>query len=187
MSGSDLLLPTYLHPVERQLFKCFPHGVPILLPSAWQLHDSSCTVSCACMHTVLARCLPPPPARSPPPHRVPCLRPSAARARLQPAPELGHLPRHGHALHVYRALLFAPRLPNLHSRALYTARCVCTAIVPVHIYMLLAPQSSAHRTPPLRMCPSFASAADRGWPAHLRKPQPTSNRSPQPIRRMPGT
>ena len=39
-----------------------------------------------------------------------------------------------------------------------------------------------HRTPPLRMCPSFASAGDRGWPAHLlRKPQPTSNRSPQSL------
>ena len=45
------------------------------------------------------------PAPKPAPHRVPCLRPSAARDGLQPAPELGHVPRHGHDLHVSRALL----------------------------------------------------------------------------------
>ena len=62
-----------------------------------------------------------------------------------------------------------------------TLRAACAPRSCPYIYMLLAPQSSAHRTPPLRMCPSYASAGSRGWPAHLRKPQPTSNRSPQSL------
>ena len=41
------------------------------------------------------------PARSPPRTVCPGLvRPSAERGRLRPAPELGHLPGHGHGLHV---------------------------------------------------------------------------------------
>ena len=153
---------------------------------------------------------------------------SAESVGIQPAAELGHLPRHGQALHVCCALLPAPRTvcppcdPRQNARAFNqqlswdtslvtdmrymfrvrsssrpaspicthapsTLRAACAPRSCPYIYMLLAPQSSAHRTPPLRMCPSYASAGSRGGPAHLRKPQPTSNRSPKPIRRMPGT
>ena len=60
-----------------------------------------------CVHAVVARRLPPHGPQLAP-NRVPCLRPSADRVRLQPAAELGHLPCHEHAQHVWRALL--PRL-----------------------------------------------------------------------------
>ena len=79
----------------------------------------------------------------------------------------------------------APRAPaplTICTHAPSTLRAACAPRSCPYIYMLLAPKSSANRTPPLRMCPSFASAGDRGWPAHLlRKPQPTSNRSPQSL------
>jgi len=72
-------------------------------PSQSRPHTHTCTRR-------LHRDRTPPPAASHLPrpvarHRVPCLRPSAERAGLQPAAELGHLPRHGHVLHVFRALL----------------------------------------------------------------------------------
>ena len=57
---------------------------------------------------------------------MPCLRPSAGRDGLQPAPELGHLRRHGHELHVYGALLPAPRPPQPAVAALSPARCMHT-------------------------------------------------------------
>ena len=57
-----------------------------------------------CVHTTSHRAASRPAARRAP-HRVPRLRPSAARVRLQPAPELGHLARHDHVQDVYRALL----------------------------------------------------------------------------------
>ena len=60
----------------------------------------------------LARRLPPP-GPQPAPHRVPCLRPSAARVRLQPAAELEHLTRDGDALHVSGRLLPARFAPDI--------------------------------------------------------------------------
>ena len=85
----------------------------------------------SCVHATLARRLPPP-GSQPAPHRVPCLRPSTAREGLQPAPELGHLPRHGHETDVLRALLPAPR-PTVSSHA--------------HTCTLRAPRSRAPYTP----------------------------------------
>ena len=97
---------------------------------------------------------------------MPCLRPSAVCASLQPAAELGHLPRHGHALHVLRALLL-PRVPRASrpqtcSRTLSHARCV-------HIAMLAASRLLA-RSPPRTVCPAcdprqFAEAFNQplGW------------------------
>ena len=127
-----------------------------------------------------ARCLP----RAP---YVPCLRPSAGGAGLQPAPELEHLPRHGHALHVYRAFLFAPRLPNLHSRALYTARCVCTAIVPVHIHAACTPvECTPH--PPTSHVPFLRVGREPGVAGSSEKAATDiESVATQPIRRMPGT
>ena len=92
-----------------------------------------------CMHASVARRLPPP-GLQPAPHRVPCLRPSAVRVRLQPAAALGHLPRHGHGLHVLGARCSPPPRPPryLQSHLLPAAagRCVHAAL--------------AHRLPPPR-------------------------------------
>ena len=119
--------------------------------SGW---DTSRVTNMALMFSV--RCSPPPPpksvvapsrlhaARAPqslaafrllwpaarPAHRVPCLRPSAVRDGLQPAAQLGHVPRHEHGRHVLRALLPAP------------ASQICSrALSPVHAAR--APQSLA--------------------------------------------
>ena len=43
---------------------------------------------------------------------------SAVRGGVQPAAELRHVQRHGHELHVQRALRACPSPPSLHSRAL---------------------------------------------------------------------
>jgi hypothetical protein len=69
---------------------------------------------------------PPPPPAELAPHRVPCLRPSAERVGLQPATELGHLPRHGHVAHSSSPLPLRVPPPNLHTVApsLPSARCV---------------------------------------------------------------
>ena len=91
-----------------------------------------------CTHRALSvsRRLPPasrPAARRAP--RVPCLRPSAGRDRLQPAPELGHVPRQTHALHVFRALPPAPRplpAPPISAVAPSPLHVACTAIAPLH-------------------------------------------------------
>ena len=84
------------------------------------------------------RLSPPPsclPARSPPHTACPCLRPSAGRDRLQPAPELGHVPRQTHALHVFRALPPAPRplpAPPISAVAPSPLHAACTAIAPLY-------------------------------------------------------
>ena len=67
------------------------------------------------------------PTRTLAPHRMPSVRLSAGRVSVQPAAELRHLQRHGHALHVLRALLPVPCSP-ICSRALPCTRCVHTAI-----------------------------------------------------------
>ena len=100
----------------------------------------------------------------PAPHRVPCLRPSAARAQVQPAPELGHLPRHEHARRILGALLPAPPAPQ-------------TAVTPTLLHALLAPRSrpvhprEAARASPLiiRRTPSL-----RLGRAQTPSPPPTS-------------
>ena len=74
-----------------------------------------------CVHTASRRL--PPPGPQPAPHRVPCLRPSAVRVRLQPAAELEHLPRQAHRQHVSRAARRPPP-PTIWSCALSSARCV---------------------------------------------------------------
>ena len=82
---------------------------------------------CACKtRSAAARLLCPCPQLDAP-HRCPCLRPSAERARLQPAPQLGHLGRHSHGRHVCCALLPAPCAPQAVLVApLPSARCVHT-------------------------------------------------------------
>jgi len=107
-----------------------------------------------CMHAAIARRLPPP-GPQPAPHRVSCLRPSAARVALQPAAELGHLPRHEHERHVYGALLPAPHTP-ICSCALSPARCVHAALAARRLPPP-GPQPAPHRVPCLR--PSAARAA----------------------------
>ena len=111
-------------------------------------------------------------ARSPPPasrlearalHRVPCLRPSAARVRLQPAPVLlGHLQRHENELDVRSARLPSRRAPRyMQSCPLPCARCVHhNRVRPVYIrgrrlarrpsYPVHPPCDSAGRTLPVR-------------------------------------
>ena len=80
-----------------------------------------------CVHRVpVARRLPASRPPQPAPHRVPCLRPSAARGYLQPAAELGHLPRHGHELHVQCALLLnCSRRPKLVPPYLQSCPLLC--------------------------------------------------------------
>ena len=91
-----------------------------------------------------ARCLhrgrPPPPrlpTRQRPaylaPHRMPFFRLSAVRVGVQPAAELQHFQRHGHELHVLRALLPMPGPP------------ACSRARP---YMLLAPRDGPQPTLP---------------------------------------
>ena len=69
------------------------------------------------------------------------------RDGLQPAAELGHLPRHEHGQHVLRALLSAPCATQPGSIPLSPARCTCT------------PRSRAAsrlpaRSPPHTVCPA---------------------------------
>ena len=104
------------------------------------------------------------PGPQPAPHRVPCLRPSAGREGLQPAAELGHLPRHGHALHVSSALIPArpARRPPIRSRAFSPARCVHRDRAPVYTrepraHALLLRLGRTH--PPCPPPTSCASAA----------------------------
>ena len=61
---------------------------------------------------------------------MPCLRPSAVRARLQPAAELGHLPSHNHGEHVSGALLPTHTAPRYAVAALSPARCVHATCTP---------------------------------------------------------
>ena len=50
----------------------------------------------------------------------------------------------------------------LHSRALYTARCVCTAIVPVHIHAACTPVECTHTAPPHFAYVPFFRLSDAG-------------------------
>ena len=100
-------------------------------PRAHQYLQSLALSLARCLCTALAprtpggraACRLPPTGHQLVPHREPCLRPSAVRAGLQPAPELGHLPRHEHEPYVLRALLPTLWPHNLHSRARSLARC----------------------------------------------------------------
>ena len=162
--------PASSRPVAR------PHRVPCLRPSAvadglqrghlWLGHLSRHEHARHVFRALLPEpCTPysaqsrrrrlPPPGPQPAPHRVPCLRPSAARAALQPAAELGHLPRHEHERHVYGALLPAPHTP-ICSCALSPARCVHAALAARRLPPP-GPQPAPHRVPCLR--PSAARAA----------------------------
>ena len=97
------------------------------------------------MHAAITRRLPPP-GPQPAPYRVPCLRPSAESVQVQPAPELGHLPRHGHVRHVSGALLPAPCPENLQLRAPPCTRCAAlTRGLPPP-----GPQPAPHH-----VCPAF--------------------------------
>ena len=120
--------------------------LPALCPRYLQSQPSRRHAACA--HRARSPPLPPPPARSPPPYRVPCLRPSAASVRLQPAPGVGHLQRQEHELGVCRALLPAPRAPQSVVAALPPARWVQAALacrLPPP-----GPQPAPHRVPCLR-------------------------------------
>ena len=95
----------------------------------------------------------PPPVPQPAPHRVPCLRPSAASVRLQPASELGHLPRHGHDRHVSGALLPAHRLRPDPQMQIYS----CTRS-PRHAACAQSdrsPPPASRLTPPHTVCPAY--------------------------------
>ena len=103
---------------SRQLKAALAEGDE-LRDAASQLHAARAPQSLAAFRLLW------PAAR--PAHRVPCLRPSAVRDGLQPAAQLGHVPRHGHGLHVLRALLPVPA-SQICSRALSPACCARTAI-----------------------------------------------------------
>ena len=123
--------------------------------------------SARCAHTPLARRLPPPSPQLAP-HRVcvPCLRPSAGRGRLQPAPELGHLPSHEHAQlfwgahhHVWGALLPAPsELTNMCSLS-PSAPLPCTP--PVHHDRAVHPREAARASPFIPRTPSLRATRQR--------------------------
>eukprot|EP00964_Phaeocystis_antarctica_P045978 scaffold26514_cov53-Phaeocystis_antarctica.AAC.1 len=61
------------------------------------------------------------------PHRMPFFRLSAGRGRVQPAAELRHVQRHGHELHVRRALTSSCPAANLQSSPLLHAACTAVA------------------------------------------------------------
>jgi len=115
----------------------------------------------ACRPRSLAASLPPP-GLQPAPHRVPCLRPSAARVQVQPAAELGHLPRHGHELHVFRALLFpppsrppsvvppSPARPALRAPALPPSSAAEPAVAALSLHTACTPRSPAASRLPAR-------------------------------------
>ena len=133
---------------------------------------------------VLSRARLPPPASRPaacPVHRMcPACDPrQEARAFNQPLSWNTSLVTDMHYMFTVRSSS-RPASP-ICTHAPSTLRAACAPRSCPYIYMLLAPQLSAHRTPPLRMCPSYALAGSRGWPAHLRKPQPTSNQSPRSL------
>ena len=101
-----------------------------------------------------------------PAHRVPCLRPSAVRDGLQPAAQLGHLPRHEHVRHVLRALLPAPAPPK----------------------SVVAPSAARRARSPPRPPPGPAPAPR---PCHRAAPRPCcartaiARRVPPPVARSP--
>ena len=85
--------------------------------------QSSPPLHAAC--TAIARCLPLPGPKLAQ-HRMPSLRISAVGVGVQPAAELQHLQRHGHAPHVLRALLPVPcPQPAVEPSSLHAA---CTAV-----------------------------------------------------------
>ena len=90
------------------------------------------------------------PARGSPRTACPACDPSAVRAGLQPATELGHRHGHGHARHVLRALL--------------PGRTACTPIAPVH------PREAARASPLIPRPPSL----------RLRRPSPSAAKSSLP-------
>ena len=78
------------------------------------------------------------------PHRMPCLRPSAASEPVQPAARLRHVPRHEHVPHVRSAHLPAPCAPNLQScPPLHAARTAIARRLPPP-----GPQLAPHRVRP---------------------------------------
>jgi hypothetical protein len=150
----------------------------------------SCTLSTArCAH---CDCSPPAaPRRGPaarPASYALLVRPSAESVRLQPGAQLGHLQRHEQGPHVQSALLPARPSPPNHCGQTPcprgTSRTASPCVYPregANIHAACAPVVCHTSPPALRMPSFFDSAVHREWPAHLSKPQPTSNRSPQPI------
>ena len=136
---------------SRQLKAALAEGDE-LRDAASQLHAARAPQSLAAFRLLW------PAAR--PAHRVPCLRPSAVRDGLQPAAQLGHVPRHEHGLHVLRALLPAP------------ASQICSrALSPVHAAR--APQSLAAfrlpaRSPPRAPCALLATLGSPRRPSTSR-------------------
>ena len=118
--------------------RCFPRPTP----------QSAVSRPLPCTLRARRDRLPPPASQpaQPAPHRVPCLRPSAGREGLQPATELGHLPRYEDARHVCRALLSAPDPPicSLSPSPLHAA---CSPRSPASSRLPACTQPASHRVP----------------------------------------
>ena len=91
---------------------------------------------------------------------VHCLRPSAERVQVQPAAQLGHLPRHGHGVDVWRALLPAPCPPisavapsPLHTHAVRAHTALARCLPP--------PAARAARPAPCALCASDRFGRER--------------------------
>ena len=95
---------------------------------------------------------PPPPHALPPPqpaprHRIVCPpSDSAGRVGVQPAAELGHIQRHGHGLHVLRALRPCPAHNLRSGRALPPVPCPQSTVEPSHARCVR--RAVARRPPP---------------------------------------
>ena len=77
-----------------------------------------------CARTATARRVPPPTARSPPRTVCPACDPSAVRGGLQPAAQLGHLPRHEHVRACFTCAAPRPRASQICMGAMNLAqRC----------------------------------------------------------------
>ena len=135
-------------PASRHALRCFTCAAsPRPAPPNLLCHTRPPPACCA--RTTTARRVPPPTARSPPRTVCPACDPSAGRDGLQPAAQLGHLPRHEHELHVSRALPpRALRPPTCCvTRALPPACCARTATA-----RRVPPPTPAARPAPCALC-----------------------------------
>ena len=115
--------------------RCSPRPVP---PNPQSLALPPCAHTLCVCATVARKHLPLPGPQLAP-HRVPCVRPSPERVRLQPAAQLGHLKRRSwalvaHELDVLRARLPALCAPQTCSRTFSPLHAACTPRLRPRVY-----------------------------------------------------